>query len=652
MNNIKILSMKLENFKGIKSLDIEMNGLNVKIFGDNATGKTTIVDAFLWLLFDKDSQNKKDFSIKTVDQYGKEIHGLEHMVQAEFDVNGTKLNLKKVYAEKWVKKRGFATAEFTGHTVSFFVNDVPNKKKEFDETIKSIVNEDIFKLLTNPSFFNEQMHWKDRREMLIKICGDIDDEDVIMSDKRLTKLSEVIGNRSIEDNKKIIAARRSEINKELEKIPVRIDEINRSLPDLSDVDKTLLEKQIESINISIDEKMTLINNMQNGLEISNKRRELQDIEIDIRNLIYEIEGDTKEKFYAAKARLQEEESNISLIKNKINAKQQLIKNILSENSRLEVENIDLRTKWTDINSREFTFEQDCNCPTCGQYLPKEKIEEARNKAHSEFNISKSKKLEQINLSGKQNKEKMENNLSEIAGFQKKIDGYREQISIKDNLVKMIQENLVALEKSISDVSKDKRYIGKLNEKSVIEQEIVKFTKNSNESVLTIKKEIDELKHKRDEIQAELVKFEMVDMSKKRIDELMKQERILATEFEKLEHELYLTEEFIRTKVKMVTDLINSKFKYARFKLFEQQINGGLQECCETTFEGVPYSTGLNNAARINVGLDIINTLSKHYGLHAPIFIDNAESVTKFIDTDSQIVSLIVSEQDKKLRVEI
>lgn len=652
MNNIKILSMKLENFKGIKSLDIEMNGLNVKIFGDNATGKTTIVDAFLWLLFDKDSQNKKDFSIKTVDQYGKEIHGLEHMVQAEFDVNGTKLNLKKVYAEKWVKKRGSATAEFTGHTVSFFVNDVPNKKKEFDEIIKSIVNEDIFKLLTNPNFFNEQLHWKDRRNMLIEICGDIDDEDVIMSDKRLTKLSEVIGNRSIEDNKKIIAARRSEINKELEKIPVRIDEINRSLPDLSDVDKTLLEKQIESINISIDEKMTLINNMQNGLEISNKRRELQDIEIDIRNLIYEIEGDTKEKIYRKKARLQEEQSNISLIQSKIDRNKSLIEYAKDDNTKLDNIIADLREEWVSANNEVFEFSYENKCPSCGQDLPERKIEEARTKALEEFNFKKSNRLESINAAGKRDKARKEDNLAEIERLQKEIDGYREQISIKDNLVKMIQENLVALEKSISDVSKDKRYIGKLNEKSVIEQEIVQLTKNSNESVLTIKKEIGELKHKRDEIQAELVKFEMVDMSKKRIDELMKQERILATEFEKLEHELYLTEEFIRTKVKMVTDLINSKFKYARFKLFEQQINGGLQECCETTFEGVPYSTGLNNAARINVGLDIINTLSKHYGLHAPIFIDNAESVTKFIDTDSQIVSLIVSEQDKKLRVEI
>lgn len=74
--------------------------------------------------------------------------------------------------------------------------------------------------------------------------------------------------------------------------------------------------------------------------------------------------------------------------------------------------------------------------------------------------------------------------------------------------------------------------------------------------------------------------------------------------------------------------------------------------CETLYEGVPYGSGLNNAAKINVGLDIINTLSEHYGILAPIFVDNAEAVTKFINVDAQLISLVVSEKDKQLRVEL
>lgn len=193
---------------------------------------------------------------------------------------------------------------------------------------------------------------------------------------------------------------------------------------------------------------------------------------------------------------------------------------------------------------------------------------------------------------------------------------------------------------------------KLQEKQQLQQEINDLQAAAADSIQSIQMEIVQLKQKREQLNVDLGKFAALVQSETRIQELQDQEKKLAAEFEKLEHELYLTEEFIRTKVNLLEGKINSKFKYAKFKLFETQINGGLQEVCETIYEGVPYSSGLNNAAKINVGLDIINTLSKHYGVSAPIFIDNAEAVTKFIDVDAQVIRLVVSEGDKTLRVEI
>ena len=147
------------------------------------------------------------------------------------------------------------------------------------------------------------------------------------------------------------------------------------------------------------------------------------------------------------------------------------------------------------------------------------------------------------------------------------------------------------------------------------------------------------------------RLQQVQLSEQRIIELEAEEKELAKEFEDLEHQLYLTEEFIRSKVTLLEEKINSKFKYARFKLFETQINGGLTETCETLYQGVPYSRGLNNAARINVGLDIISTLAEHFNVACSIFIDNSESVTELIDMDTQIISLVVSGTDDELRVE-
>jgi len=191
----------------------------------------------------------------------------------------------------------------------------------------------------------------------------------------------------------------------------------------------------------------------------------------------------------------------------------------------------------------------------------------------------------------------------------------------------------------------------MNEKQALEQQITALNQSVEESVQAVQTELNELKSKENELQLDLNKFTQSTQVQERIAELEEQEKKLAAEFEELERQLYLTEEFTKTKVNMLEDKISSKFKFTRFNLFEEQLNGGVTEICEATFDGVPFSKGLNNAARINTGLDIIATLSAHYGVQAPIFVDNSESVTKLIDIDSQLIKLIVSEADKQLRTE-
>lgn len=113
----------------------------------------------------------------------------------------------------------------------------------------------------------------------------------------------------------------------------------------------------------------------------------------------------------------------------------------------------------------------------------------------------------------------------------------------------------------------------------------------------------------------------------------------------------MCEEFIRTKVELLEGSINNKFAGSiSFKLFNKQINGGLNECCEATVNGVPFSNA-NTASQINAGLSIVNTLCNHFDVQAPIFIDNAESVNKIGETDSQLIKLIVS-LDNTLKVEV
>lgn len=649
---LSLLKLTLRNFKGAKNFVLDVQGRNAKVYGDNETGKTTTFDAFIWLLFDKDSENKKDFSLKTLDAQGNELHGLDHEVEGEFLLDGRKLTLKKVYAEKWTKKRGSATPEFTGHTTDYFIDGVPVKKKEYTEMVDSIVQEDVFKLLTSPSYFNERLHYTEKRKILLEICGDITDAEVISSDASLAKLPSILGDRSIEDHRKVIAARQRKINEELKTIPVRIDEINRNMPEINGLDKSALEAQVGTLNIHIDEKMTQINSIRNGKTISDKQKAIQEIEMRLLEIKRDHDSDSKDKVYQLKTRIQEESSNKSILESKLeNIKTQ--KRYNDENIQsIEANLARLRDEWQEVNGQKFTHTDACECPACGQALPEAQVNAAKEKALSQFNLQKSKKLEDINAKGKQGKERKEAILQDNEKLAKEYEKLNSQIAEKNTALSKLNEQLQQQESMVTDILDNPQYTAKLQEKMKLEEDIKNLREMTESSVQDIQVEIMGLRDKRDSLQADIGKFAAVAQSETRIEELQSQERELAAEYEKLEEELYLTEEFIRTKVNLLTDKINSKFKYARFKLFEQQVNGGLQETCVTTYKGVPYDSGLNNAAKINVGLDIINTLSAHYGFYAPIFVDNSEAVTKLIETNSQTISLVVSEKDKQLRVEV
>ncbi|MBT2603772.1 hypothetical protein J7E55_12165 [Bacillus sp. ISL-53] len=648
---LSLLNLNLKNFKGIQQFTLDARGENVKVFGDNATGKTTLFDSFVWLLFDKDSQNKKDFSLKTLDDSGKERHMLEHEVEGVFLLDGKELTLRKVFSEKWTKKRGAPKADFTGHTTDYFIDGVPVKKKEYMDKVDVIVKEDIFKLLTSPTYFNEQVKWQDRRKTLLELCGDISEEEVIATDKSLSVLPSILQGRTIENHRKVIAARRSEINKELEKIPVRIDEIQRNLPDLGGLNKQVLVDEINHLNNEIDENMTQISNIRNGKAVSDKQKAIQEIEIELLQIKRDHDSDSKDQVYQLKARIQEEQSNVSILNSKLeNAKNSKRHNDDSIN-RIEESLVQLRQEWFEVDSQKFTHNDQCECPSCGQALPEEKVTAAREKALSQFNLMKSKRLEDIQSKGKQGGERKEEFTLENEKLAKEYEKLNGQIAEKQILLEKMNKQLGELEGLVTDVLDNPSYVAKLQEKKTIEVEIKQLQEMSESAVQDIQTEIINLKSKRDHIQAEVGKFQLAEQGKNRIEELSQQERQLAAEFEKLEQELYLTEQFIRSKVTLLEEKINSRFKYARFNLFKTNINGGLEEVCETTFKGVPYSSGLNNAAKINVGLDIINTLSEHYGFSAPIFIDNSEAVTQLIDTEAQTVSLVVSESDKELRVE-
>ncbi|SFR15383.1 AAA family ATPase [Desulfoscipio geothermicus] len=648
---MKILKLSLKNFKGIRSFTLDTRGGNIDIYGDNATGKTTLFDAFIWLLFDKDSQNRKDFDIKTLDQNGQPFHGLEHEVEGVFDIGGRTIALRKVYAEKWTKKRGSAEKTFTGHTTDYYIDGVPVKKNEYTARIADIADEEAFKLLTNPLYFNTQLHWQDRRKILLQVCGDISDEEVIASDKSLSRLPDILQGRKLEDHRKVIAARRAEINKELDRIPVRIDEVQQYLPNITDIDPEKTAQKISTLKEAVKEKELQIARIESGGEIAEKTKALREVE----SQLLEIKNKHRSKY---ESWVQEQQKQLNEARERFYNLQGDIKSLersLASNQeaaqRYQKQMDELRQEWHRVNAQEFTFEQDDTCPTCGQPLPAEKLAEAREKALARFNREKAERLESISAQGKELKAKAGELVAENAEIEKKLKDARAKLVDAEAAVNSLQKEVESLRQAMDGYADDPAYVQALNQKQELEAAIAALKGGRREEIQRVREEIAYLEQQIRQAESALADIERFNMGQKRIEELKEQERRLAAEFEKLEGELYLTEQFIRTKVNLLEEKINSRFKFARFKLFDVQVNGGVVECCETIYNGVPYSSGLNNAARINVGLDIINTLSEYYGFTAPIFVDNREAVTKLIETRAQVISLIVSEADKKLRVE-
>ena len=632
---MKLTKLELLNFKGLKSFTINLNG-DVVIRGDNATGKTTVFDSVCWLLFGKDSLDRADFEIKTLDG-GEPIHKVNHEVTATFTLDeGGTVELKRVYREKYSSPRG-GDITLTGHTTDYFVDGVPKKEKEYKEIVNTLIDESIFKLITNPLYFNETYSWQNRRKLLLEMCGDIDDISVINSHDDLRRLAELLEGRTVDDHRKVVAAKKTAINKELDMIPIRIDEAVRNKPETVS-DKEKLIRDIETLSAGIDEVEKQKAIIQNGFSFTEKESKIRDIKRQLEVQSSKILSD----YHKQKQRLCDE-YEASLTKLKMvevdrdrcaDRRDELNKEIERESKRIAT----LQSEFDTFNAQQFNKE---SCPTCGQALPADK----QAALEAEFNTNKSKKLEEwkgliesaVKLKANY-EEQQEIMSSKIDSLTTEVSQYSDAYNVKFKEYEAYSEPNVEDDPVYTDL-KAQLFLLEIDDEPGAEAE----------ELAKLDEELSSMKSKKAALETELNKFKLIDDINHRILELENQQQKLVAEKNALDEAAFLMDEFIKAKVNMLEENINSRFKLARFKMFNVMLNGNVEECCETTYKGVPYRS-MNNAARINVGLDIINALTSYYKVNAPVFIDNAEAVTEFVPVNSQTIKLIVDESEPQLVV--
>ncbi len=640
---MKLTKLELLNFKGLKSFTINLNG-DVVIRGDNATGKTTVFDSVCWLLFGKDSLDRADFEIKTLDG-GEPIHKVNHEVTGTFTLDeGGTVELKRVYREKYSSPRG-GEVTMTGHTTDYFVDGVPKKEKEYKEIVNSLVDENIFKLITNPLYFNETYSWQNRRKLLLEMCGDISDKDVIAEYSELKALTDILSGHSVDDHRKVVAAKKTAINKELDMIPVRIDEALRGKPTI-DTPRDVLIQEISLATTTLEtleaDKALLVN----GHAVVDTRAELKDVQRRLMARESELQMEYKKQSALKSNEYDMVVSELNNLSSKVENTKHRLDTSNRDIQRIESVIDELMHQRQQVNEDAFVMDIDEACPTCGQKLPAEQIQAAREKAETKFNLRKSKQLEELNQSIELKQQDIENIKKRDAGLEP-VETLEALIKAKELVKQTITDEIGQLTAPVLD--DDSIYADLKAEEFMLQMKLDESNTDHSEEIADIDKRIATTKEHRFNLETELNKYEEAKRIDTRVAELESQQAELAAEKSKLDEASYLMDEFVKAKVNMLEDVINSRFKLARFKMFNVMLNGNVEECCETTYKGVPYRS-MNNAARINVGLDIINALTSYFKVNAPVFIDNAEAVTEFVPVNSQTIKLIVDESEPQLVV--
>lgn len=670
-------SLHMENFKGIKSLDVNFSN-KTSIKGQNAAGKTTIFDAFTWLLFNKNSAGEEKFNVRPLDKDGHRIDNVEIKVVAVLDVDGKEVELSKVQKQNWVKKRGTNTVSLQGNPNSYEIDGYPKSEADFKTYVSCLAqSEEMFKMLTNPQYFSS-LKWKDQRDILMRLATDVSDVELAQTDAKYAPLlGELEKAPSTDDIRAKFQKALTEWKKKQSEIPVRIDEAEKSKIDVDVAEQELAKADLTRRIAECDKKIE-----NAGSTLGDLRSKEMQLQFDMSGIAQTMNRELSNRrsnidadLCGCKNEMDHFKATISLKEKQIADNAKAIADADAERKKLGEQYNSEKAKAFDetpylFDESKWKFDESTTvCSLCGQKLPQDKIEslkadfEQKNAdakaratkqledARKAFDDAKGTKLKGLIDKGNACKADIERLTKENAKLQEDIVALKEQeskaLAKQNDYAKQLSE--IPAE---ADYSQNEEYVKLKTEHDKILADIAKVESEGADKVVT------DLKAEKTNLQAQLGEVNKVIAQAAnnvaiddRIETLRDEQKEIGQKVADQEQMLYLLEEFIRFKLDKVSESINSHFKTVNFKLFEMQLNGGMKNCCECTVNGVPYST-LNSGHRIVAGLDIIRSLSELYGVSVPIFVDNAESLNEFNvpDMDAQLILLSVS-KDKQLKVE-
>lgn len=683
---IKLLKMRIQNFKGCKDREIAF-GDRTRIKGANATGKTTVFDAFTFLMFGKDSLGSAKFDIRPLDTDGNMINNLEISVEATIQIDypddAAEYILKKTQKQVWRKKRGTDTTEFQGNVNEFEINGYPKSEKEFKAFISGIIEENIFNLVTNPNAFNA-LPWKEQREILMKFVGVMSDAEIALTygDKYSLLIPE-LKIASTDDILKKYTKAKNTLNKQMTEIPARIDELSKQMVTV-DVGALEVQKAAKQAELKrVEDSLSGGNSTRQ--KINDLNGQIMDEKLRISGIQNDANSELDEKRRKARQAVNVADDKVTKTEREILDAEYLKEDYIKARDRAEADKTRYAEEWKEWKKKTFPefvplddyveplpiTDKDLTCPTCGQALPedvrKQRISDhekrckkakadydARCEAHKskyekdkdEFEERRKQMMSDITVKGQKSAD-------DVRAYQKQIDEQEKEISALKLRLECEKADLSKAKKDLeaipacADISGNADYIKAQESIRSLEAQIEELRKEMPDNT--------EAEARRDAIRDEIYDIEAQIKAadntkvKERIAELEEEQKSIGQKVAEQEQMIDLTESFIRAKMNMISEKINEKFGgKVTFKLFETQINNGIKETCECQWNG---KSDMSNGEKIVAGLYIIKALSELYSVSCPVFVDNSEAISdgNFPDMDSQVIELRVS-NDKELIV--
>ena len=653
-----LISLHMENFKGIKSLDVNFSN-KTSIKGQNAVGKTTIFDAFTWLLFNKNSAGEEKFNVRPLDKDGHRIDNVEIKVVGVINVDGKEVELSKVQKQNWVKKRGTDTVTLQGNVNSFEIDGYPKSEAEFKSYISGLAqSEEMFKMLTNPQYFSS-LKWKEQRDILMKLVAEISDVELAKTDAKYAPLiAELEKAPSTDDIRTKFSKALSEWKKKQAEIPVRIDEAEKSKIDVDVAEQELLKSDLERKIEALEDLIS-----KSDVQIDEMRSEEMHCQFEMSAIMQTMNNELSSKKREIENHKYEHERKLEDVRSSIRKAQDSIESSKKSISEQTLKKAELAKKYKEEKEKKFddskwVFDESTTvCSLCGQRLPEDKIESLR----ADFSKRKADAIEAFNEEHAKTLAMIVDDGNECAEMIKKLTENNEELENTINTLKLNEaeeidiingfDEQISKIPSCADYMQNAEYAKLKAKQDKLLADIAELeSKGVDKAVEDARADKAKLNSKLDEVNKVIAQAANNVMIDDRIETLRDEQKEIGQKVADQEQMLYLLEEFIRFKLNKVSESINSHFKTVNFVLFKEQLNGGIKDCCECSVNGINYSD-LNNGHRIVAGLDIISTLNELYGVYCPIFTDNAESVNDFNlpNMEDQMILLEVS-CDKELVV--